>query len=94
MINRLILWLLPLALPAYVLRFQIGPLPTTLLEIIFLALFVAWAIQERKNWKAIYSKTKTWLLPLSLWLIAGIIGVCVADNHVTKTRPFCSVPSV
>ncbi len=43
MMNKILNWLiilLPLALPLYVVRFNIGPLPTTLLEVYVLALIV------------------------------------------------------
>jgi hypothetical protein len=33
------IWGLPLALPLYLVRFKIGPLPTTLLEVYLLVLF-------------------------------------------------------
>jgi O-antigen ligase len=49
MMNKLLNWLiilLPLALPLYVVRFNIGPLPTTLLEVYVLALMVTWLLSR------------------------------------------------
>ena len=49
MIDNILRWLinlLPAALPLYVVRFDIGPLPTTLLEVYVLVLFIVWLISQ------------------------------------------------
>ncbi len=49
MFKRLLDWLiilLPLALPLYVVRFSVGPLPTTVLEIYILVLIVTWLLSK------------------------------------------------
>ncbi|MFA5936208.1 MAG: O-antigen ligase family protein [Patescibacteria group bacterium] len=98
MIPRLILTLLPLILPLYVVRFRIGPLPTTLLEVALIILFSVWLSSrlrlsslrrqgsslDRLGWvPAFAGMTKNeWFWPLGLWLLAGLISVFVAENHV------------
>lgn len=82
--TRWILVLLPLLLPTYVVRFHVGPIPTTLLEVALLALFVTWIVARRSEIKRILRDfTKTaWYWPVGLWLAAGLIGVFIADNHI------------
>ena len=75
--------LLPFALPFYLVRTSIGPLPTTMLELIILATVIAWFIKF--GWKGvreIKSAAPNWLLPTGLWLLAGFIGIFVAQNHI------------
>ncbi|MBI4139121.1 O-antigen ligase family protein [Candidatus Uhrbacteria bacterium] len=83
--SRLILILLPLVLPTYVIRFQIGPLPTTLLEVFLLAFLALWTTQRGlpgwKNARTLLQK-RGWAWPLGLWLLAGLIGVVVAQDHL------------
>lgn len=66
--------------PAYVLRWHVGPLPTTALEsaiLITLAIFVLESIRSnlRPWWRA------QLLLPTLLFLVAGAISVVVAPDH-------------
>ena len=52
MIQKILNWLiilLPLALPLYVVRFSVGPLPTTFLEIYVLVLTVVWFLSKVKS---------------------------------------------
>ncbi|MEO5927735.1 MAG: O-antigen ligase family protein [Patescibacteria group bacterium] len=82
--TRWILILLPLLLPAYVVRFHIGPLPTTLLEVALVVVLVAWAWMRRNELKKIlreFTKSR-WYWPLGLWLCAGAIGIAIASNHL------------
>lgn len=82
--TRWILILLPLLLPTYVVRFHIGPLPTTLLEVALIVMFGAWAILRRTELKRILRDfTKTaWYWPVGLWLAAGLISIFIAENHL------------
>lgn len=85
MISRLILGFLPFALPLYVIRFRMGPLPTTLLEISLIVLLLAWTLTRRQNgWKNAGQNlsVRGWLWPLIAWLLAGSIGVAVASDHL------------
>jgi len=82
--TALILALLPLSLPLYAVRFRIGPLPTTLLEILILATLVAWTMTRKlTGWKDAVKilGRQGWLIPLGLWLLAGAIGIIVAPDH-------------
>jgi hypothetical protein len=46
---RLSVLLLIMILPSYLIRFSIGPIPTTLLEISILIVFLNWMFDNRKN---------------------------------------------
>lgn len=85
MIPALILTLLPIVLPAYVVRFHVGPFPTTLLEV-FVAIFLAaWTVSRgTQGWNdaARLLKKRGWAWPMLLWLLAGAVGVIVSPDHV------------
>lgn len=78
----MILWF-PLVFPLYILRFKLGPFPTTALEIAFvaLALFVTWN-NGWGVWREGIAKTKPWHLPAALWILATLIAIFVAPNHI------------
>ena len=46
---RLSILVLIAILPSYLIRFHIGPFPTTLLEISIIIIFLSWIIENRKN---------------------------------------------
>ncbi len=79
---KLLLWF-PLILPLYVLRFQIGPFPTTLLEVAFLALaiFVTWK-EGWTPWRKGMMKLRDWRAPTALWILATLVAIVVAPNHI------------
>ncbi|MDD4995065.1 MAG: O-antigen ligase family protein [Patescibacteria group bacterium] len=76
---RLGLALLVFLLPTYFIRFQIGPLPTTLLELYFVVIALIWITKERglsyRNQNLI-----KWRLPIFLFLAAATIGVIVSPD--------------
>jgi O-antigen ligase len=89
MTARLILTLLPLILPLYVVRFHVGPIPTTLLELclfIFLGLWMSSRSTRpgipNLRYAASGMTKDAWFCPITLWLLAGLVGVIVADNHL------------
>lgn len=82
-ILRTILIALPILLPAYVIRFRLGPLPTTVLEIGILAALVSWTfVRKTEGWKNAFAtlKEKKWMLPLALWMIVGIIAAFTSPD--------------
>jgi len=82
--SQIILIFLPLALPFYTVRFHIGSFPTTLLEITLL-ISLAWWIARIKNdgWQNSLQRIGKPLCTASvLWLIAGIISIFVASDHI------------
>lgn len=76
---RLLLLALPLFLPAYVLRFQVGPLPTTVLEVAIIVLAITWIVERKTDGlKNAWKQLAAWRIPLALWLAAGIVSVVTA----------------
>jgi putative inorganic carbon (HCO3(-)) transporter len=68
-------------MPLYVVRFRIGPIPTTLLEVLILvtiALYAAGRFQAR-DWHVQRTSLE---IPIALLLIAGIIGIAISPDHV------------
>jgi O-antigen ligase len=66
-------------LPLYVVRWHIGPLPTTLLEVLILItvaayIFTLWS-EKRPPVRTGYE------IPIALLLIAGVIGIVVSPDH-------------
>ena len=73
--------------PAYIVRWHLGPLPTTLLENALLLTIAAFVIE---SWRA--GTLPAWrtslTVPAALFLIAGAISVIVApDRRAAVTRP-------
>jgi O-antigen ligase len=69
------------ALPLYVVRFRVGPLPTTLLEVLIVltvAFYGAVLYTERRLPRA----RTPYDIPIALLLVAGILGIAVAPDHV------------
>ncbi len=83
---------LPLVLPTYVIRTNIGPLPTTLLELIILATVIGWiwgagrgargAAGITSQLKDAWETFRPWRWVAGLWIISGFIGVFVASDHL------------
>ncbi|MFA6521983.1 MAG: O-antigen ligase family protein [Patescibacteria group bacterium] len=66
-------------LPTYLLRFSIGPIPSTLLEGMILILFLVWII--KKQYKNIPGKIlKPWMSPIFLLLAAACLGAMIAPD--------------
>jgi len=75
---RLALGLFVFLLPSYFIRFQIGPLPTTLLELCFGILFVIYFIKNRGQFN---KKIGNWRWPIILFLIASTIGIYISPDR-------------
>ena len=69
------------ALPLYVVRFHVGPLPTTLLEVLILVTVAtyAWTMWSERRRPAARTPYD---IPIVLLLVAGVIGIAVAPDHV------------
>ncbi len=66
--------------PAYVVRWHVGPLPTTLLEVAILATIVVFAIETARQRQALEWRSPL-LLPAVIFLFAGAISVVVSGDH-------------
>jgi len=68
-------------MPLYVVRYRIGPIPTTLLEdliLITIGLYVAGRLQTR-DWRPARTSLE---IPIALLLIAGLVGIAISPDHV------------
>ncbi len=67
-------------LPLYVIRWRVGPLPTTLLESLVLITVAAYCITLASEHRL--PAARTFLdIPIGLLLVAGVIGIAVAPDH-------------
>lgn len=71
-------------LPLYLIRFQIGPLPTTVLEILIWITATVWVYKKIKNkdWKLLenFPNKNIFLFSAGLFLLGATIGVFVSPN--------------
>ncbi|PIT88533.1 MAG: hypothetical protein COU29_02000 [Candidatus Magasanikbacteria bacterium CG10_big_fil_rev_8_21_14_0_10_36_32] len=71
-------WLI-LCLPAYLIRFNFGPLPSTLLEINFAVIFIIWLIRYFKtdwlNIKSTIKQNKTIFVFVGFFLLSTIVSI-------------------
>jgi len=68
-------------LPLYVVRFHVGPVPSTLLEILIgitVVMWVAGRIRTR-GWRPARAPLE---IPMSVFLLAGLIGIAVSPDHM------------
>lgn len=78
---RLALILLAGLLPTYLLRFSIGPIPFTLLEVFILTAAGIW-LTKHHGWKIDLRSIRPWHQPLLLVLAAASFGVSVAPDSI------------
>lgn len=76
--RRVGLSVLAAALPTYLLRFNIGPIPFTLLEALLLVLVSVWI--ARGEWKQIHSVPRPWLYGAGGLIAAAILATVVAPD--------------
>lgn len=69
-------------LPSYLIRFSLGPIPSTLLEAMVILLFAAWAIQQRKKIISRFreSKRDNWFWIITAWLVFATISLFISPN--------------
>ncbi|TSC84285.1 MAG: Uncharacterized protein G01um101413_580 [Parcubacteria group bacterium Gr01-1014_13] len=70
-------------LPTYLIRFQVGPLPSTVLELSFGALFLVWLIKysryDYKNIWAVSQKHKLLFIAFDIFFLSSIVSIFVSD---------------
>ena len=69
-------------LPAYLLRFSVGPIPLTMLEVFVLTLGAVWLVRSRQAAKDTLSRAlhAPWRIPLAALAVALVLGVAVAPD--------------
>ena len=75
------LYLVTAAMPLYVLRWHVGPLPTTLLETLILATGAAYVASLRQR-RRLWLRRTPLDVPIALLLAAGVISIFVAFNPI------------
>jgi O-antigen ligase len=68
-------------LPLYVVRWRVGPVPTTLLEVLILITIVAYLATLWTERRLPAART-AYDIPIALLLVAGVIGIIVAPDHI------------
>ncbi|MBU0649307.1 hypothetical protein KJ969_04390, partial [Patescibacteria group bacterium] len=68
-------------LPAYIIRFQFGGIPSTVLELCFFVLFLIWLI-KRPNLAPL--KKISWLAPIGLLLLAATINIFISPDKLAS----------
>ena len=68
------------AMPLYIVRFKVGPIPTTLLEILILTTIAIYAVAFLAGRAPLPTRTG-FEIPVALLLVAGAAGVVVAADH-------------
>jgi len=80
---RLTRWALAVtaaAMPLYVVRWHIGPVPTTLLEVLVLLTLAIYLVSVLLRQAPLPGFTRL-EIPIALFLLAGVIGTLVAPDH-------------
>ncbi|OGL98130.1 hypothetical protein A2304_03565 [Candidatus Uhrbacteria bacterium RIFOXYB2_FULL_57_15] len=76
--------LLAAILPAYLLRFDLGPVPMTLLEAFAFILVAIWLMRTMPlGPKPRDPVPRAWILPIALLLVAASVAVLVAPDHLS-----------
>lgn len=82
-LGRYVRWALAVtagSMPLYVVRWHIGPLPTTLLEIEILVTVALYLVAVLRH-AAPRPKRTPYEIPIALFLLAGLVGIVVAPDH-------------
>jgi O-antigen ligase len=68
-------------LPLYVVRFHVGPLPSTLLEVLIGVTVVLWGAGrlQTRSWRPARTPLE---IPMALFLLAGLVGIAVSPDRV------------
>lgn len=72
-----------LLLPTYLIRFKLGPLPSTFLEMLFGVLFLVWLMRyardDSKKILTFFSKNRWFSLSLLLFFLSSIASIFISD---------------
>jgi hypothetical protein len=82
---RWLLLLIIALLPTYLVRFSIGGIPTTMIEVLLLALFLSWFIQRRASLRVTGYRLlipPTLRAPLVLFIFASVVSVIIAPDRL------------
>ncbi len=75
--------ILIVALPTYLLRLKIGPLPSTLLEVLFGLFFLVWLVRYAKDDGRVITETikkrPYFFIAIGIFFAASLLGVAVSD---------------
>lgn len=75
-----------LVLPSYFIRFNIGPLPTSILELTFGSIFLVWIWKySRIDWveiKSFYQERRFFCLSVATFFIFSILGIFTSNHHI------------
>jgi putative inorganic carbon (hco3(-)) transporter len=67
-------------MPLYIVRWHVGPLPTTLLETLILLTCAIYALALLRH-RAPLPRRTPYDIPIAIFLVAGAIGIFVAPDH-------------
>ncbi len=72
-------------LPSYLIRFSLGPVPTTALEVMILGLFAVAAIRDRAELQEVFRRLhrgdlRRWHAPIALFFLAAVVSVFVSPD--------------
>jgi O-antigen ligase len=81
---NILLFLAPISLPAYLLRFKIFNLPTTVLEIFIFILIFAWILKNKEKILRInpHQILGIWFWPILIWFLATILAIIISPNPI------------
>ncbi len=80
--------LIALALPAYLIRFSVFGIPTTVLEILIYIVFIVGLVNSAPKGKKAAKIPRVWWWPVGLLLAAAIISVIVSPDKRTALGEF------
>lgn len=81
---KYLIGLILIALPSYLIRFDIFGIPTTALEIAIYTLFVAYIISRQR----LSLPPRDWLIPIALFFFGAVIGVLISPDKLITLGQF------
>lgn len=78
--EQISLFLIGFLTPAYLVRFNLGPLPTTLLEVAIWLIFIIAAVRELASGRRLVKFNWQIARPLGLLILGGLVGLAVTPQ--------------